>query len=104
MESLINMKMDAEEAKEQTQPTEKDAPEYPWGLCITLNDDSLEKLGVSELPKIGTKVTIMAEADVTSVSSYQTQGGEAELSVSLQITDMKLGGVGKVESKLYNGE
>lgn len=95
--ALINMQMSKEEAKEYSQPTELDAPQYPYGLCIDLNDDSLEKLGLTQLPTVGSEMMIQAKVVVTSVSSNQTQGGEAEARASLQITDMEL--VGKDTSK-----
>lgn len=93
MATLINMKMDAEEVKEQTNPTAQDAPKYPWGLCITLNDDTLEKLGIDKLPEVNTEVRIVAKAEVTSVRTWQTQGGEDESTVELQITDMQVSGM-----------
>lgn len=91
--SLINMEMSKKEAKEYTQPEPSDAPKYPWGLCINLNDDSLEKLGLDKLPSVETEVTIIAKAVVSSTRESQTQGGETERSLELQITDMKLGGI-----------
>ena len=92
---LTNMKMSTEEAKEEMQPTAADAPEYPWGLSITLNDDSLEKLGMlKSLPAVNTKMVLTAEVVVSSVRSYQTQAGEDESSIDLQITDMKLANSG----------
>ncbi len=93
MQSLINMQSSAEEAKEYVQPSAEDAPKYPWGLCVTLDDDSLEKLGVSSLPAVGTEVTIMAKAIVTAARENATQGGESEASVDLQITDMRVDGM-----------
>ena len=103
MQSLINMQQTAEEAKEYADPKPADAPKYPWGLCITLNDDSLEKLGVAALPAVDTEVTIIAKAMVSRTSEYQTQGGESERSLDLQITDMQLGGLdADVLGKLYD--
>jgi len=105
MTSLINMQQSAEEAKEYTEPSVADAPKYPWGLCITLNDDSLEKLNVTTLPAVETVVTIVAKATVSRISEDQTQGGETRRSMDLQITDMQLGGVadlaGRAADSLY---
>lgn len=90
--ALVNMQMDAEEAKEYSGvPTPGDTPKYPWGLCITLDDGSLEKLGVSQLPQPGDVVMITAQAVVTSVSANAQMNGDSESCVSLQITDMQLG-------------
>lgn len=102
--SLINMQQSAEEAKEYSQPTEAEAPKYPWGLCITLNGDSLDKLGVKALPAAGSKVTIVAKAEVTRTSENQTQDGESEMSLDLQITDMQLGGLGDAASFYPNSK
>jgi hypothetical protein len=105
--SLINMEMSKEEAKEYAQPSVSESPKYPWGLCLTLNDDSLKKLGVTKLPSVETVVTITAKATVSSVRENQTQGGESEASMDLQITDMQIDGIdtdlmGRAQDKLYS--
>ncbi len=87
----IDMTMSKEEAKEQMEPTASDAPKYPWGLSISLDDDSLKKLGITALPAVGTKMTLNATVEVCSTSQYSDQEGEAEVSMSLQITAMELG-------------
>ena len=86
--NMVNMKTSSEEAKECCEPVGCDAPEYPYGLCIDLNDDSLDKLGITALPAVGTVVTIQAQAIVTATSSNSRQGGDQEMRASLQITDM----------------
>jgi hypothetical protein len=43
------------------------------------------------LPNVGTGMNLMARATVKSVSSYDTQGEGADMSVELQITDLELG-------------
>lgn len=88
--AMVDMTMSAEEAKEYAQPEAGDAPKYPWGLKITLDDDSLAKLGITTLPAVGTKMQFTAVCEVCSSSSYQDQGGEAETSLGLQITGMEL--------------
>jgi hypothetical protein len=88
--AMVNMQMSAEEAKEQTEPTAADAPKYPYGLELRLDDDALAKLGLTQPPAVGTKLTIHCAVEVTSASSYQTQGQEAEASSCWQITDMEI--------------
>jgi hypothetical protein len=103
-QTLISMEMSAEEAKEQTQPAPADEPRYPWGLNIHLDDDAVGKLGIGDL-KVGSEVTIVAKATVSSCSSYQTQGGEAETSCDLQITDMRINaGSGDARSMYPNSD
>lgn len=101
---MINMKMSPKEAKEWSEPSPAEAPEYPYGLSIDLSDESLAKLGITELPKVGAQLEIRAKVTVTSTSSYETQGGEPDKRVCLQITDMELGAA-QAESaqRLYPG-
>lgn len=92
--SLTNMQMSTGEAKEYYGPvTASDvgnAPKYPYGLCLSLNDDSLKKLGIADLPPVGSQLMVMAHVTVTSVRSSQQQDGDKESGVDLQITDMSL--------------
>lgn len=88
--TMIDMKMSPEEAKEQTEPSALTAPKYPYGLSICLDDESLKKLGLTALPVVGSKVSFNAVAEVCSTSQYQDQSGEAETSLSLQITGMEI--------------
>lgn len=87
---MVNMKMSAEEAKEATSCSPTDGPEYPYGLCIDLDDDALAKLGITELPAVGAKMTLHALAVVTRTGANTTQGQETENRVGLQITDLEL--------------
>lgn len=88
---MINMKMSAEEAKEYNGGLyTEDAPQYPYGLCIDLSDDTMKKLGITELPAVGAEMTLMAKVTVTRTGAYQTQGSDKESSMALQITDMEL--------------
>lgn len=88
--AMVNMKMSTEVAKEWAEPTADDAPRYPYGLQLNLDDEALEKLGITQVPAVGTKMTLTAVVEVCSTSAYATQEGESEASVSLQITDMEL--------------
>lgn len=88
---MIDLTISEEESKEQS-GVEVDAPKYPYGLKITLDDGILEKLGITSLPTVGTKMNFTAVAEVCSTSSYQEQSGEAETQLTLQITGMELNG------------
>lgn len=89
---MISMKLTPAEAKQETMLAEADeAPEYPYGLTLCLDDDILAKLGIdpAKLPPVGSVFYIEAKAEVCSTSQYQNQDG-ADSSLSLQITDMSL--------------
>lgn len=68
-----------------------DKPAYPYGTRICLDDSSLKKLGISNLPPVGTKMTVKAIVEVCSTSEYDSVDGGARMSLDLQVTDIELG-------------
>ena len=95
MSELTSMKTTPAERKARYAPTsigggEKDGPLYPYGLTVQLDDESLEKLELEPLPKVGTVLTLVARVEVTAVASNQGADKEKHQSVSLQITDLCL--------------
>lgn len=87
---MINMKRSSE-GESSKELAEYEEPEYPYGLCLHLGMDELEKLGITQLPEVGAQMMISAKAFVKSTSAYETQGDGKTMSVDLQITDMELG-------------
>jgi hypothetical protein len=62
---------------------------YPWGLQITLEKESLKKLGLSaDSFDIDAPVFITAKTEVTSISKNEAIDGESRESVGLQIVAM----------------
>lgn len=89
--SMTNMKMSAKESKTVLgMSPESDAPAYPYGLTIELNDETMKKLGISELPEVGDEFTMTAKVTVSRASMNDSQEGGKMKSASLQITDMAL--------------
>lgn len=87
---LVSMKLTKAEAKAEAS-IEYKPPEYPYGLKIDLDNDALEKLGIAQLPEIGTPMTVTARCEVCSVSAYESQGQDKkQRNLQLQITDMAL--------------
>ncbi|MDR5772086.1 MULTISPECIES: capsid staple protein [unclassified Caballeronia] len=87
---MISMKLTPAEAKAETMlAAPSDAPEYPYGLTICLDDDVLAKLGITDLSPVGAVFMLTARVEVCSTSQYQNQDG-TDKSMSLQITDMDL--------------
>lgn len=91
--AMINMKSKPER-EEMPGEIEGDEPRYPYGLCLSLGKDELEKLGITALPKVGSEMMVTAKAYVKSTSAYETQGEGEKMSIELQITDMELGSNG----------
>jgi len=90
MPNLVSMKMSPAEAKKSYEPTMMtDKPEYPYGLCIHLNEESIAKLGLKSLPDAGETLLLMAKVQVSSVSMRDTQEGQ-DRCLDLQITELAL--------------
>ena len=102
--TLINMKMKSKEAEEIMESKAMDGPKYPYGLSLHLDMDTLEKLGMVELPEVGKEMSLMAKVKVESTHQCQNMSGEENKSMSLQITDMALEAVKEptdIVKKLY---
>jgi hypothetical protein len=84
------MKLSKSEASE-TMPVEakQDAPAYPYGLRLELNDETMKKLGLEELPDVGETMMLKAKVVVERVSQNDTKDGKRQ-DMSLQITEMEL--------------
>lgn len=97
--AMVSMKMSASERKEySTEAIASDAPSYPYGLCLHLDDDALQKLGLTEMPAVGTELMVMAKAIVKGTSAHAYEGEQAHRSVDVQITDLELGSVASASS------
>lgn len=100
---MVNMKLSEEKQKDMKSETVLGGAEYPYGLQITLDNDSLLKLGIEELPDITSSIVIHAVAKVTSISINRNEDKENK-QVALQITDMEIGRIKKdtrMEDKFY---
>lgn len=93
--SMVDMARSPEEIQETvpTAPEPPKGPVYPWGLCLRLGDDELEKLGIDgDLPEIGDMVHLHAMAEVTSARSEKTRDAEGNEKtcrcIELQITHL----------------
>ena len=63
---------------------------YPWGLSLTLDKCCLDKLGIKQLPQVGSELHLLAVAKVTSVNQSAREGQDEESRVGLQITMMQV--------------
>jgi len=87
---LVNMKLSKKEAKADSETSIIDSPRYPWGLSINLDEESLTKLGVKELPKTGDSKMVVAYVDVTETHESDSIDGKKRRNIRLQITDMSI--------------
>lgn len=103
---LQNMKLSKEEAQEMMPKTAEapDAPTYPYGLRLDLNDEVLKKLKLGSLPEIGAKLNLQAVVEVCAMSASDSKEGGKYRSLCLQITDMGLEKDRKNVSEVLYGE
>lgn len=87
MPGMVDMRRTPEEKAEAlAMPM---AGDYPWGLSISLDTESLKKLEVDfESVEVGQTYHFMALAKVTAKSRNENDGGEARECIELQITDL----------------
>lgn len=92
--TLHSMKITAAERKKRQEPSMgpgEDAPAYPYGLTVRLDNEALEKLGIGDdLPESEAKMVLIAKVEVISASSVDRAGGGKTRGLELQITDMCL--------------
>lgn len=104
---LINMARSADEVKKdmpESVPSglKYEGPKYPYGLCISLEDETLKKLGLDgDMPGVGDIIQFNCIAKVTSASENEREGTDGEKvechRVEMQITDMGIPGVNEAD-------
>ena len=93
---MVNLKTGTDSYQDESGET-KTRDDYPWGLCINLDNETLKKLGASPQP-VGTEVMITAKAIVKSMSTRE-DGEGVRHDASLQITDMGIAPASDEKSK-----
>lgn len=88
---MQSMKLTKAEAKSEGMcaPSDDHLPRYPYGLELSLSNETLEKLGIEDMPDVGYVMKLTAFVTVTRVSQSQSQDSKQDKSLSLQITDME---------------
>ena len=92
-QKMISMKRSKEDKradKLEHAPMEATAPDYPWGLCLHMDGDEMDKLGIKTMPKVGDEMVIVCKVCVTRTaqSASEYTNGEETKSIDLQITDI----------------
>lgn len=55
---IVNMKMAPPESEVAVAPSKDNGPRYPWGLSLTLDEETIARLGLKSLPKVGTRIEV----------------------------------------------
>lgn len=87
---LVDMKRSKKETKDRNKVScSPDSDPYGYGMCIRLEDEDLQKLGITTLPKVGGRMNVEAVCKVISASQSADSYGKRR-SVELQITKLGL--------------
>jgi hypothetical protein len=86
---MVSMKIAPEEKKEMIPTAIVDAPDYPYGLCLQLGDDTFKKLGIEKL-EAGQTLMLNARVEVRQVMDTIDKMHGKHWNAELQITDMAL--------------
>lgn len=85
---MVDMSLTPEEKVERILPqSPAETSDYPYGLCICLTDDELEKLDLDTDCEVGDTIHLVAFAKVTS-RNETTVNGESKCRIELQITQL----------------
>lgn len=84
---MVDMRRTPEEKSDACMPTMAYGSDYSYGLCISLDDESLKKLEVDfDSIEVGETYHFMAMAKVTAKSRNERSEGEPRECVEMQIT------------------
>lgn len=86
---MVSLKLTRKDAKEEV-GIPPDLPEYPWGTQLHLDEDEMKKLGLKEMPPVGTEYPIEAVCKVIGTSERETQDGK-RATLDVQIIAMAIG-------------
>jgi|SRR5579859_669946 len=87
---MVDLARSPEEKEEAVMPVSSVVSDYPYGLCIALSHDELEKLDLDPECEIGDMLHGFFMAKVTSVSMNASEGSDPSCRIELQITHLAL--------------
>jgi len=92
MANLVDMTMEtddsqAKEAGNAPAIKPSEGPKYPYGLALNLDKDTVEKLSLEDC-QVGDEYDLIAKGKITSMSENDTEDGQYNKSVTLQLTSI----------------
>lgn len=91
--AMTDLKITKAEAKKESKAYAINGPgdgeRYAYGTRLTLDDAELKKLGITELPAVGTMLMFEAKAKVISSRQSASESSDSR-SIELQITHMDM--------------
>lgn len=101
---LVSLELSKAERKKETEPMADtaDRPLFPYGTSLYLNDETLSKLGIEEMPDVGTTLMIKAVAKVTGTSEREYEGG-SHRTLDIQFVEMACEEGEEAEAETFDG-
>ena len=88
---MIDLKRDKSEGKPpEVTAASHEGPDYPYGLCLSLDHETLKKLNLSDEAEVGDTLHLFALAKVTASHKTETEAGGKRAHIELQITHIAL--------------
>jgi len=90
MVSMKRSKEDKRGDKLAHAPMDAMEADYPYGLCIHMGGDEMDKLDIKTMPKVGDEMILVCKCKVTRTaqSASEYTKGEDTRSIDLQITEI----------------
>jgi|SRR3972149_11412223 len=88
-----------EEVKKEMSPIEVERDRWPYGLQLRFESDQVEKLPHLKNMKIGQKVVIQGEGEVTELRMSERKEGKESWTVEVQLHEVGCEGKKKEESE-----
>ncbi len=89
---LVSLKRDKKDKKKSTTGLavpSGEVDDYAYGTRFDLREEELDKLGIKNLPAVGTKMKLMAEVEVVRTSASAGKESSSK-EMSLQLLAIKL--------------
>lgn len=81
---MVTTRLSAKEREANSPVVSIDSPEYPYGTRICLDNEMLDRLGIDNLPKVGSSFAVSGIGEVISVSEHDGQDGKRR-SIDIQL-------------------
>ena len=96
--NLVSMKRTkADKKRNRTECALVDQESFPYGLTISLDDESLTKLGIKDLPPVGTAYIVVGVGKVESVSKNSDSQRDSR-NVRIQLEKLEVGPLKKASA------
>ena len=85
----------------------EDKPSYPHGIRLELDEETVAKLGLTDVPEVGDMMNVIGRAEVITVRKEEGRGDDHSFSITLQLQELDVSAESKekmVSNVLYSGE